>query len=222
MGQSAARPALTRVAIVDTALELIGRSGVEAVSMRTVADAFGTGPASIYRHVSGKGELLDLALDRVLAEVRTPSSPGGDWRRSLTELAGEVRRALLGHGDIAAVALSGRPVGDNSFRIAETLLAILRTAGFPDEVCAWALDRLSLYVTADALDTARRRLAGRGDAESVARHWSLVAERYRSLPPEAFPHTTALQGALFEGDPEDRFTLGLEVFLDGLAARRRR
>ncbi|MET8837271.1 TetR/AcrR family transcriptional regulator [Micromonospora sp. NPDC004540] len=220
MGQSASRPALTREAIVAAALDLVGRRGVEAVSMRTVADAFGTGPASIYRHVSGKDELLDLALDRVLAEVRTPPD-GRDWRQALTEFAGEVRGALLRHGDIAAVAMSGRPVGGNSVRIAEALLATLRTAGFPDDVCAWALDRLSLYVTADALDTARKRLNERAGAEAVARHWAAVAEHYRNLSAQEFPHTTAMGQELFRGDPEGRFALGLGVFLDGLALQRR-
>ncbi|MBU8856487.1 MULTISPECIES: TetR/AcrR family transcriptional regulator [unclassified Micromonospora] len=220
MGQSS-RPALARDAIVAAALDLVGRRGVDAVSMRTIADAFGTGPASIYRHVAGKDELLDLALDRVLAEVRLPAD-GRDWRRALSELAGEVRAALLRHGDIASIAMSGRPVGGNSVRIAEALLATLRTAGFPDDVCAWALDRLSLYVTADALDTARRRLSERAGADSVARHWAVVAEHYRNLPAQDFPHTTAMGQMLFQGDPDLRFTLGLEVFLDGLAPRRRR
>ncbi|MEG3635589.1 TetR/AcrR family transcriptional regulator [Micromonospora palythoicola] len=214
------KPALTRQAIVAVALDLVDRAGVDAVTMRSVADALGTGPASIYRHVSGKDELLELVLDRVLTEVVVPPPDPDDWRESLVALAREVRRVLLAHHDIAAVAMSGPPVGDSSARIAEALLAILRPAGFPDDVCAWTIDRLSLYVTADALDTARQRVAGQGGPEAVRRRWAQVAQYYHDLPADRFPHTVALRDALFAAGPVDRFTLGLELILDGLAARR--
>lgn len=214
------RPALTQQAIVAAALDLVDEAGVDAVSMRSVAEALRTGPASIYRHVSGKDELLELVLDRVLAEVDVPRPDPADWRGPLAALAREVRRVLLAHNDIAAVAMSGRPVGGNPARIAEALLAILRTAGFPDDVCAWAVDRISLYVTADALDTARQRAAERGDVDAVRRRWAEVAEYCGNLPPDRFPHTVALRDVLFTAEPTDRFALGLEVFLDGLAARR--
>ncbi|MFC7545344.1 TetR/AcrR family transcriptional regulator [Plantactinospora sp. GCM10030261] len=210
------RAPLTQAVIVTAALELVERAGVEAVSMRTVAEALGTGPSSIYRHVAGKDELLELVLDQVLGEVRIPPPDADDWRRPLRELAHEVRRVLLGHGDIAAVALSGRPVGGNPVRIAEGLLAILRTAGFDDRVSAWVVDRLSLYVTADALDVARRRLS----AASGTERWNQVAEYYRALPEQRFPHTVAVLGELFAGDEADRFAAGLDIFLDGLDRRR--
>ncbi|MEV4713127.1 TetR/AcrR family transcriptional regulator [Micromonospora sp. NPDC049374] len=213
------KPALTQQAIVAVALDLVDRAGVDAVTMRSVADALGTGPASIYRHVTGKDELLELVLDRVLAEVAVPPPDPEDWRGPLIALAREVRRVLLAHNDIAAVAMSGPPVGDSPAHIAEALLAILRTAGFPDEVCAWAVDRLSLYVTADALDTARQRAPHDGP-EAVQRRWAAVAQYYRHLPADRFPHTVALRDALFVAGPVDRFTLGLELFLDGLASRR--
>ncbi|GIJ36183.1 TetR/AcrR family transcriptional regulator [Micromonospora sediminimaris] len=214
------KPALTRQAIVGAALDLVDRAGVDAVTMRSVADRLGTGPASIYRHVTGKDELLELVLDRVLAEVAVPPPHPEDWRGPLIALAREVRRVLLAHNDIAAVAMSGPPVGGNPARIAEALLAILRTAGFPDQVCAWAVDRLSLYVTADALDTARQRVMGHDGPAAAQRRWAQVAQYYRDLPADRFPHTVALRDALFADGPVDRFTLGLELFLDGLAARR--
>ena len=51
--------------IVDAAVALADREGLGALSMRRVATELGVGTMSLYRHVPGKGELLDLMLDRV-------------------------------------------------------------------------------------------------------------------------------------------------------------
>lgn len=212
----AAGPPLSQRQIVTVALELVDRSGVDAVNMRTIAQALRTGPASIYRHVATKEELLELTLDRVLAEVRVPEPDADDWRGPLRDLAYEIHTVLLAHGDIARVAMLGRPVGGHAVRVAEGLLAILRTAGFDAEVCAWAMDRLSLYVTADAATRDAHRHAGSPDSTDM---WEQVATYYRSLPAHRFPHTTALLDTLFTGDADERFARGLDLFLDGLAAR---
>lgn len=187
------KPPLTQAAIVAVALDLVELAGVEAVSMRTVAKALATGPSSIYRHVAGKDALLALVLDHVLGAVRTPAPDPEDWRAPVRDLAYEMRRVLLAHGDIAAVALSGRRVGDQPERMTDGLLSVLRAAGFPDPVCAVVADRLSLYVTADALGVARRRFAV---------PVSVSTDRDRA--------------------ETERFTLGLDLILDGLAARRPR
>ncbi|GAB3860399.1 hypothetical protein ACFFMR_24035 [Micromonospora andamanensis] len=66
----------------------------------------------------------------------------------------------------------------------------------------------------------RTTFAGSGGSEAVRRRWAEVAQYYRDLPADRFPHTVALRDALFAAGPVDRFTLGLELLLDGLAAHR--
>ena len=63
----APRRALSRQAIVSAALEILRAEGMDAVSMRRVATALGTGPASLYAHVANKDELLDLLYDELLS-----------------------------------------------------------------------------------------------------------------------------------------------------------
>src|SRR3569833_2234757 len=65
---SSTRTPLTRDRIVDTALALADESGVEAVSMRKLADRLGFEAMSLYRHVANKGEVLDGMLDAVVSE----------------------------------------------------------------------------------------------------------------------------------------------------------
>ncbi len=67
------RRPLTQEAIVETAIRVLDAEGLEAVTMRRVAQELGTGPASLYAHVSGKEELRELMLDRVAAEIKLPS-----------------------------------------------------------------------------------------------------------------------------------------------------
>ena len=69
-----ARAPLTQDLIVDTALAVLAEEGIEAVTMRRVAQGLDTGPASLYAHVSNKEELHELMADRVLGEVPLPRS----------------------------------------------------------------------------------------------------------------------------------------------------
>lgn len=204
------RQSLSQDAIVAAALRILDRDGLDAISMRTVAQELGTGPASLYAHVANKDELLDLILERVLGDVVVPLGKGS-WRERISLLAQEIRRVLTAHADIARVAMVGGPTGPNGLALGEAYLAILREAGFPDRVCSWALDRVSLYVTADVAERALFR--PRGDAE---RYWQQVGSYFRSLPPQQFPHTVAMVDELMVGDADERFEFGLELLLDGL------
>lgn len=183
------RKPLSRESIVTAALGVLDRSGLDALNMRGVAQELGTGPASLYAHVSGKDELLDLVLERVLGEIALPS-PGGDWRRGLRDLAFEIRRTLLAHADVARVALSGAPAGPNGLAIGETILGTLRAAGFPAHTCTWVVDRLCLYVTADVVASTLHL----DDADK---------------PEDSIP----------ESEAGERFAFGLDLLLTGLATR---
>src|SRR3954453_3457632 len=79
------RRPLTRDAIVEAALALLEREGMQGLSMRKLAQELGAGAASLYWHVGDKEELLSLMLDRIVgeAEVREPS--GEDWREQVKE-----------------------------------------------------------------------------------------------------------------------------------------
>ena len=74
------RRALSREAIVATALDVLRAEGMDAVSMRRVAAELGTGPASLYAHVTGKDELLDLLYDQVVGAIPLPEPDPARWQ----------------------------------------------------------------------------------------------------------------------------------------------
>ena len=80
------RRALSREAIVATALDVLRAEGMDAVSMRRVAADLGTGPASLYAHVTGKDELLDLLYDEVVGTIPLPVPDPARWQEQATQL----------------------------------------------------------------------------------------------------------------------------------------
>src|SRR5581483_4119040 len=82
-GRRRGRPPITREAIVETALQLLDRDGLDQLSMRRVADALDTGPASLYWHVGSKDGLLDLVFDQVIGEQEVPDPEPERWQEQL-------------------------------------------------------------------------------------------------------------------------------------------
>jgi AcrR family transcriptional regulator len=120
---------LDRDSVLRAGLALADESGLDAVTLRRLAGRFGVTPMALYRHVAGKGGLLDGMADLLYAELYVPE-PEGDWWSELAALAHSVRRVLLAHP--ATVPLFSRPLaGPHSVKLGEALLGTLRRAGFP-------------------------------------------------------------------------------------------
>ena len=127
------RPPLSRERILRTAVEIAGDSGLDSLSMRRLAQALGVVPMALYRHVSGKEELIDGMVDLVLDEVDAPSE-GTDWKRCLRERILSARRTLLRH-PWAARAIESRGVPTPALlAYLDSTIGVLRAAGFSVEL----------------------------------------------------------------------------------------
>jgi AcrR family transcriptional regulator len=214
------RQPLSQDAIVGAGLRILDEEGLEALSMRRIAQELGTGPASLYAHVANKEELLELIFDQVAGEIEMPRPDAARWTEQLREACRAIYRVLAGHGDVARVALSNIPIGPNSLRVSEGLLAIMLAGGVPPQLAAWALDRLYLYVTADvyegALYAVRQKASGQPVEEFMQAYFGQVRTYFNSLPPDQFPSITGNVDALMTGDGDQRFEFGLDMFIRGL------
>jgi AcrR family transcriptional regulator len=210
------RRALTRDAIVDVALEVLDESGVDGMNMRAVADRLGTGPASLYAHVSGKDELLALLVDKVTAEIGVPAVGAGPWQDQLKDMIRAMRRTLARHRDLARAVLGTIPTGPNALRLMDGMLGVLRDAGLPEQVIAFAVDILPLYAVSTAYEESLRAAKDLPDegAEFIAE----LRRYYEALPPDRFPNFVALAGPLTSGDGDDRFEFGLDALVRGIEA----
>lgn len=210
-----ARATLSREAIVTVAVELVEADGVDALTMRAVGDRLGAGAMSLYRHVSGREELLDLVLARLVADI-PDTQPTGDWRTDATALARDVRTALLRRPQLT-VLLTSRAGAGGGLGTLERALEIFRAAGCSPRDAAMANHALGNYVAGAALWEAVG-LAGTTGEERRARA-DAAARAMASLPPEDHPAIAWAAPALFAGTADDRFEFGLALLLDGLAAR---
>jgi AcrR family transcriptional regulator len=217
--QRPARAPLTREAIVDAAVRVVDREGAAALSMRRVAEELGTGPASLYWHVASKDALIDLIIDRVAGEVPLPKPDLAHWQEQLREWLIEARRVFARHPGVAALTLGRIPTGPNVMRWAEWTLALLRGAGIPDRIAAFSGDLLGLYLGATGYEATLPPMASpTGEPLSAEESTAMVRNYFASLPADQFPNVLATLDELFSGDPEERFELGLDVILRGLAS----
>jgi AcrR family transcriptional regulator len=215
------RAPLSKDLIVTTALRVAVAEGLDAVTVRRIADELDTGSASLYTHISGKDELFELVLDLATAEVSVPAPEPERWLDQVREVAWQMYRVLSAHNDVARIALGVIPTGPNMLRITEGLLDVLVGGGVPVQTAAWAIDRLLLYVAADAYQGAQF-LAHRRPDQNVAEYASAflqdIRQFYASLPADRFPHTSGNAATLTNGGGDVRFEFGLALILDGLAA----
>jgi AcrR family transcriptional regulator len=114
--------------IVDAAIAIGDRDGLDAVSLRRVATTLGVTPMALYRHVGGKEDLLDAMTERLYAAVMLPDE-ASDWWDALATLARSTRTVLLGRP--WAAPLFARPLaGPHAHALDEALQGALRRGGF--------------------------------------------------------------------------------------------
>ncbi|WP_240809775.1 TetR/AcrR family transcriptional regulator C-terminal domain-containing protein [Actinomadura sp. WMMA1423] len=216
-----ARQPLTQELIVDTAIRVLDAEGLDAVTMRRVAQELGTGPASLYAHVSGKEELRELMLDRVAAEIRLPVPDPARWQDQLKELAFEIRRVYTSHRDIAMVSMGLIPTGPHLLDVAEAQLALMRAGGVPRRIAAMAVDTLGMFLDADAIeDTVYQAKAPAGEDPWAHFHEYIaqVRDYFAALPKDRYPTISDMGNELTSEDGDERFEFGLDLLVRGIAS----
>lgn len=202
--------------IVATAFAIVEREGFDALTMRRIAAALDTGPASLYAHVRSKAELDDLLIGELSAAVALPEPDPGSWREQITDVCAQLRDQYLRYPGIARASLAVVPANPKTLRVNEAMLAILLAAGVPPQRAAWAIDALSLYVSAYSLEAS---LVAQSTRDSTA-PWLLgqdeLVEQLRMLPVAMFPHVVRYARELTAGRGHERFDFTIALMLDGL------
>lgn len=213
-----ARTPLTREAIVDAALRVVDKEGADALSMRRVAEELGTGPASLYWHISSKDELINLLVDRVVGEIEPPRTDPARWQEEFREWMLRAREVFRRHPGVGGFTLGRIPVGPNMVRVAEASLALLRGAGIPDRIAAYAPDLLAQYLGATAYEESLGLPSPTGEELPPEEVVGMIRRYFESLPADRFPNIHATLDHLVGGGPDERFELGLEIIIRGFAS----
>jgi AcrR family transcriptional regulator len=210
------RKPLSRARVLQAAVALADEAGLEAFSMRGLAQELGVVPMALYKHVANKEELLDGMVDIVFSEIELPS---GDleWRSAMQRRAISTREALRRHSWAIGMMESRHP-GPANLRNHNAVMGCLRKAGFPFEMAVHAYSVQDAYIYGFALqekDLGFETPDSAGEAAQRRAETIGALENYQYLVEIA----TKLPGSGYDNAVE--FAWGLDLILDGLDRLRR-
>ncbi|MFJ6515151.1 TetR/AcrR family transcriptional regulator [Streptomyces sp. NPDC091406] len=158
-------PERSRPQIAAAAVALADAEGLAAVSMRALAQRLGTGPASLYRYVGSRDELLDLMADAVAAELDLSGAPTGDWLDDLVGLALQSKAAHVRHPWLADLNdRRGEVLGPHAIDYLDHALGILAPA---PGTAGQKLETIGLLGALTALFARRESTGATGDEQSA-------------------------------------------------------
>ena len=212
--RSGPAPELSRDALVDHALDLADREGLDAVAIRRIATDFGVTPMALYWHVKNKDELLDAMGDRIFDALTVPSADG-DWLDQVRAAVVSLVDALRRHPGSVDLAMPRVLISPPAQALAERTLGLLRDAGFSV--------REASDLARQALLTAMILVTGRPGAEvdtpEPERAAKVQAKRaaVATLPADLFPNLIACADALTDCDDEDQYYgSGIDLYVAGV------
>lgn len=202
------RQPLSRQAIVEAALRIIDRDGADGLTVRRLGEELNTGSATLYWHIGSKDELGEMVYDHVMGALELPEPDPTRWREQLSDMGLQAYRLLVGHRDLVRFSIGRVPVGPNMLGLMEWALALGQAAGLPDETSSYFGDIFGRYIDVSVLEANTPLTV---EPEAIGRYFA-------SLPADRFPHVAALASVMFIPSDEERFTLGLDLLLRGLAS----
>jgi AcrR family transcriptional regulator len=206
------RHRLSRERVLRTAIRRADQGGLEALSMRTLAEELEVAPMALYRHVANKDDLIDAMIDVIFSEIGLPSG-GADWKTAMRQRALSLRDVLARHRWAIGLMESRRNPGPGNLRHHDAVIGRLRAAGFDVGMAAHAYSLLDSYIYGFALTKINLPFE---TAEQVA---DVAQSMLEPFPVNEYPNLVEFlsEHVMQPGyDYGDEFTYGLELILDGL------
>ena len=209
---------ITRAAVLASALEIIDRDGVDALSMRRLGEAVGRDPMALYRHVPNKAAVLDGVVEMVFERLSLDTTMA-DWAAALRTLGHDFRDLARAHPNVVpllvtrplATPLGKRPPG--ILRHLEDVLALLTGAGFTGGDALHVYRALFGFLYGHVLTELQEIVERPEETDHVLR-----LGLYR-LPIGEFPHLRDLAPTWASYDGLAELDRGLDILLSGLATR---
>jgi AcrR family transcriptional regulator len=210
------RRRLSRESVLRAAVAHADAGGLEALTMRHLAEDLDVAPMALYRHVANKDDLIDAMIDVVFGEIGLPSG-GTDWKAAMRERAISLRDVLARHRWAIGLMESRRNPGPANLRHHDAVIGKLRAAGFDVAMAAHAYSALDSYIYGFALTKMNLPFDTSADVAAVAE------SMLEPFPAGEYPNLVEFitEHAMRPGyDYGDEFEYGLDLVLDGLEKAR--
>jgi AcrR family transcriptional regulator len=214
--QTERRTPLTRERVLQTALDLADRDGLEALSMRRLGPELGVEAMALYRHVRDKDDLLDGLLEALVGQIEIVR-PDRDWKAALREQSMTARRTLLRHPWARRLLEERGTAGSAMLDYIEGVLAILRAGGFTLDLAHHALHVLGARIFGFNQDIFEDSTPTDPSAPPDPIRSGLLADRYPRITELAT--SVSHDGVLGACDDDVEFAFGLDLVLEGLERR---
>jgi AcrR family transcriptional regulator len=204
------RTPLSKERLLQTAIALADQGGIEALTMRKLAQKLGVEAMSLYHYVAKKDDIYDGIVDLVISEIAVPPSEAG-WKPAIREIAISAHDVLLRH-PWACSLMWTTSISPARLRYMESILGTLRESGFSADLTHHAYHALDSHITGFTLWQSNIPFK----AEDIA---ELGASFLRELPTEEYPYVAEhTEQHLMPPDHEEKseFEFGLDLILDGL------
>jgi AcrR family transcriptional regulator len=197
--------------VVAAAIDIADREGVDALTIRRVAEACGLSPMGLYRHVRDKDDLLDRIVDAVVGPGLQDLQASGPWDQQVADLFRHLRQLFLDHPGVAVLCVLRPTPVIGVARFYARILAALAEGGFTGTDAVHAFDTLLMFMFGSVLwEIPRTTTDPRERLVAVA------------IGDEASTQIIERANELSRRDPAEYFEAGLNTILDGLRASRRR
>ncbi len=206
------RSTLNRARVLDAAVDLADEIGIEALTIRKLADALGVGAMTIYHHVPSKEEIIDGMVEIVYAEVEKPPADA-DWRDAIRHRCISARQVLKRHPWAAPLMNTRTSPGPANLSHHDSVIGCLRNGGLSIPMTAHAYAILDGFVYGFTFDENTLPAAG---GEGFAEAAKQIAAHF---PRDDFPNLAELtfEHVLKPGyDYGVSFEFGLDLIIDGL------
>jgi AcrR family transcriptional regulator len=207
MRRSPGRPPIPLDRIVTTALQIVDDEGADALSMRALAQRLNSGTATLYRHFSGRADLIASVVDLVFGSVDIDPAELSTmaWQEACKTAACAMFDVLRRHRNVTPLMGEDVLIGPNAMAGREGLIAILLDSGFPPALAARTYATLARYILGFAI-----QLNGSRDDDEAG-----LSQVLHNLDPQQFPATVKVADSL-PVPLDDEFAFGLELIIDGL------
>jgi AcrR family transcriptional regulator len=213
-----ARVPLSRERVLRAAVALADAHGVEALSMRRIAQELGVVPMALYKHVANKDEMLDGMIDVVVGEIDPPGD-GTDWKTTIRRRVLSARGALLRHPWASRVIESRSDPTPVVMEYMDSMIGIFRAGGFSIDLTHHAMHAMGSRLLGFSQELFDDNVDLGAEQQAAMLRW--MADRYPNITELVAAITHDQESVVGPGcDDQFEFEFALDLLLDGLEGLR--
>lgn len=218
---------LSRERVLRAAIALADENGIEALTMRKLAEELGVEAMSLYYHVANKEAILDGVVDGIVGEIEEaadgfhPPSSGSDWKVAVRERILTAREVMLRHPWAPYVIETRTTISPSMMQYFDSLVGLLREGGFSYDLIHHAMHALGSRALGFS-----QELFEPDDEADAERDLKAMFEKMA----DQLPYTVEMLTEVTHDDPdsslgwcddETEFRFALDLILDGLERLRK-